>query len=176
MERESFENALIAGFMNAHFVNIKVDREERPDLDDIYMNAVTAITGNGGWPLSVFLTPDLKPFFGGTYFPPSSRYGMPLFWTCCSISYTSGITSRQGRFPPRNRSQPICRGFLRPLPPGRTHRRPLCARRRPANWTPPLTRNGADGAGRPSSPHRHPSPFCCATTSVRGIPACWPWR
>ncbi len=79
MERESFENALIAGFMNAHFVNIKVDREERPDLDDIYMNAVTAITGNGGWPLSVFLTPDLKPFFGGTYFPPSSRYGMPAF-------------------------------------------------------------------------------------------------
>ena len=70
MERESFEDAAVADFMNAHFINIKIDREERPDLDHIYMDAVQAMTGSGGWPLNVFLTPDKKPFYGGTYFPP----------------------------------------------------------------------------------------------------------
>jgi len=75
MERESFENEAIAAVMNKYFVNVKVDREERPDLDDIYMKAVQAMTGSGGWPMSVFLTPDLEPFFGGTYFPPESRWG-----------------------------------------------------------------------------------------------------
>lgn len=79
MERESFENEKIAGVMNENFVNIKVDREERPDLDQIYMNAVQMITGHGGWPLTVFLTPELVPFFGGTYFPPEDRHGMPGF-------------------------------------------------------------------------------------------------
>jgi hypothetical protein len=79
MEHESFENPDIAAVMNAGFVNIKVDREERPDLDQIYMNAVTALTGGGGWPMSVFLTPDLKPFFGGTYWPPTARWGRPGF-------------------------------------------------------------------------------------------------
>ncbi|MCR6720549.1 MAG: thioredoxin domain-containing protein [Chitinophagaceae bacterium] len=70
MERESFEMPETAALMNEHFVNIKIDREERPDLDHIYMDAVQAMTGSGGWPLNVFLTPDLKPFYGGTYFPP----------------------------------------------------------------------------------------------------------
>jgi uncharacterized protein YyaL (SSP411 family) len=79
MERESFENEAIARLMNEHFVNIKVDREERPDLDQIYMNAVQAMTGHGGWPMSVFLTPGLEPFFGGTYFPPSDSRGMAGF-------------------------------------------------------------------------------------------------
>jgi hypothetical protein len=79
MEHESFENPAIAALMNAHFVNIKVDREERPDLDDIYMKAVQAISGSGGWPMSVFLTPELEPFFGGTYFPPVRRYNRPSF-------------------------------------------------------------------------------------------------
>ena len=79
MEHESFENAEIAAFMNDHFVNIKVDREERPDLDQLYMNAVQLMTGHGGWPMSVFLTPDLKPFFGGTYWPPRNSRGMPGF-------------------------------------------------------------------------------------------------
>ncbi|MBT6157960.1 MAG: thioredoxin domain-containing protein [Planctomycetaceae bacterium] len=79
MEHESFENTQIAELMNRHFINIKVDREERPDLDQIYMNAVMALTGRGGWPMSVFLTPDLKPFYGGTYWPPTSRMGMPGF-------------------------------------------------------------------------------------------------
>ncbi|HEX2193812.1 MAG TPA: thioredoxin domain-containing protein [Candidatus Limnocylindria bacterium] len=79
MERESFENEAIAGQLNRDFVAIKVDREERPDLDDVYMAAVQAMTGGGGWPMSVFLTPELEPFFGGTYFPPEDRHGMPGF-------------------------------------------------------------------------------------------------
>lgn len=79
MEHESFENAEIAKLLNDRFVCIKVDREERPDLDHIYMNAVQMMTGRGGWPMSVFLTPDLKPFYGGTYWPPSDSRGMPGF-------------------------------------------------------------------------------------------------
>jgi uncharacterized protein YyaL (SSP411 family) len=79
MEHESFENESIAAYVNEHFVPIKVDREERPDLDQIYMNAVQMMTGRGGWPMSVFLTPDLQPFFGGTYWPPTQKMGMPGF-------------------------------------------------------------------------------------------------
>ncbi|MBC8003009.1 MAG: thioredoxin domain-containing protein [Opitutaceae bacterium] len=79
MERESFENEDLAKFLNAHFVSIKVDREERPDVDKIYMTAVQAMTGQGGWPLNCFLTPDRKPFYGGTYFPPEAKYGRPSF-------------------------------------------------------------------------------------------------
>jgi uncharacterized protein YyaL (SSP411 family) len=79
MERESFEDPATAKVLNEHFISIKVDREERPDLDEIYMTSVQMMTGRGGWPLSVFLTPDLKPFFGGTYFPPEDHYGMPSF-------------------------------------------------------------------------------------------------
>ncbi len=79
MERESFEDEKIAALMNELFVNIKVDREERPDLDEIYMNAVQMLTGRGGWPMTMFLTPDGKPFYGGTYFPPEDRQGMPGF-------------------------------------------------------------------------------------------------
>ncbi|HKP21393.1 MAG TPA: DUF255 domain-containing protein, partial [Thermoleophilaceae bacterium] len=77
MERESFEDPEIAAVMNELFVPIKLDREERPDLDSIYMEACQAMTGQGGWPLNVFLTPDQVPFFAGTYFPPDSRMGMP---------------------------------------------------------------------------------------------------
>src|SRR2546423_2357628 len=79
MEHESFENEAIAQLMNDNFVCIKVDREERPDIDSIYMNAVQMMTGHGGWPMTVFLTPDLKPFYGGTYYPPVPRHGMPSF-------------------------------------------------------------------------------------------------
>jgi uncharacterized protein len=79
MEHESFENEEIAKLMNDLFVSIKVDREERPDLDEIYMNAVQMLTGRGGWPMTVFLTPEGKPFYGGTYFPPEDRQGMPGF-------------------------------------------------------------------------------------------------
>ncbi len=79
MEHESFENEATAAYMNEHFINIKVDREERPDLDRIYMDAVVAMTQQGGWPMSVFLTPEGKPFYGGTYFPPVPSHGMPSF-------------------------------------------------------------------------------------------------
>ena len=79
MEHESFEDQATADLMNRLFVNIKVDREERPDLDSIYMDAVTAMTGRGGWPMTVFLTPQGEPFYGGTYYPPEPRYGMPGF-------------------------------------------------------------------------------------------------
>ncbi|HEY5904090.1 MAG TPA: thioredoxin domain-containing protein, partial [Anaerolineales bacterium] len=79
MAHESFEDPATAAFMNEHFINIKVDREERPDLDGIYMQATTAMTGSGGWPMSVFLTPDLRPFYAGTYFPPVPRHNLPSF-------------------------------------------------------------------------------------------------
>lgn len=79
MAHESFEDPETAAFMNEHFVNIKVDREERPDIDSIYMTAVQALTGHGGWPMSVFLTPDQVPYYGGTYWPPQPRQGMPSF-------------------------------------------------------------------------------------------------
>ena len=79
MAHESFEDEEVAKILNQNFVSIKVDREERPDVDEIYMKAVVAMTGSGGWPMSVFLTPSLDPFYGGTYFPPTPRYGMPSF-------------------------------------------------------------------------------------------------
>jgi uncharacterized protein YyaL (SSP411 family) len=79
LARESFEDPAVADYMNAHFVNIKVDREERPDVDAVYMEAVQAATGQGGWPMTVFLTPDAEPFYFGTYFPPAPRQGMPSF-------------------------------------------------------------------------------------------------
>src|SRR6476620_2933400 len=79
MEHESFENEEIARLMNENFVCIKVDREERPDLDSIYMNAVQMMTGHGGWPMTVFLMPTGEPFLGGTYFPPEPRHGLPAF-------------------------------------------------------------------------------------------------
>jgi uncharacterized protein YyaL (SSP411 family) len=79
MARESFEDPAVAAILNERFINIKVDREERPDIDSIYMDAVVAMIGQGGWPLTVFLTPQAKPFFGGTYFPPTPRHNMPSF-------------------------------------------------------------------------------------------------
>ena len=79
MAHESFEDAQVAEFLNQNFVSIKVDREERPDLDSLYMNAVVAMTGQGGWPMSIFLTPQGEPFYGGTYFPAQPRYNLPSF-------------------------------------------------------------------------------------------------
>ena len=79
MERETFESEVIGNYLREHFISIKVDREERPDVDKIYMTFVQSTTGSGGWPLTVFLTPELKPFYGGTYFPPENRHGRPGF-------------------------------------------------------------------------------------------------
>jgi len=94
MERESFENAEIATVLNEFFVSIKVDREERPDLDEIYMTAVQLMTGSGGWPLTVFLTPDLEPFYGGTYFPPEDMFGRAGFLTILNAVHTAWETTR----------------------------------------------------------------------------------
>src|SRR5512144_2049040 len=94
MEHESFENADIAAVLNANFVSIKVDREERPDVDRVYMTFVQATSGSGGWPMSVWLTPDLKPFFGGTYFPPESRFGQPGFASVLTQVATAWRTDR----------------------------------------------------------------------------------
>ena len=94
MEHESFEDEDTAAYLNEHFVSIKVDREERPDLDQIYMGAVTAITGHGGWPMTVFLMPDGRPFHGGTYFPPEPRYGMPSFLQLLEQVYEAWVIRR----------------------------------------------------------------------------------
>ena len=96
MEHESFENHAVAEVLNRHFVSIKVDREERPDVDRLYMAFVQAATGSGGWPMSVFLTPELHPFFGGTYFPPDNRYGRPGFKSL--LEHVAGVwtTDRAG--------------------------------------------------------------------------------
>ena len=93
MAHESFEDPTTASLMNEHFVNIKVDREERPDIDSLYMDAVVAMTGQGGWPMSVFLTPDGRPFYGGTYFPPSRKFNMPAFSEILVAISRSGTTT-----------------------------------------------------------------------------------
>ena len=94
MERESFENEQVASIMNENFVNIKVDREERPDVDHIYMDAVQAITGSGGWPLNVFLTPDRKPFYGGTYYPPQRAFNRAS-WTEVLVSVAQAFREKR---------------------------------------------------------------------------------
>ncbi|MFP6617434.1 MAG: thioredoxin domain-containing protein, partial [Candidatus Hydrogenedentota bacterium] len=95
MEHECFEDEEVAALLNEHYIAIKVDREERPDIDEIYMAAVQAMTGQGGWPMSVFITPDLKPFWGGTYFPKESKYGRPGFMTILSSIADSWKTKRE---------------------------------------------------------------------------------
>jgi uncharacterized protein YyaL (SSP411 family) len=95
MERESFEDEATASVMNEFFINIKVDREERPDLDQIYMSATQLITQHGGWPMSVWLSPDLKPYYAGTYFPPTSRHGLPAFTSLCRYLGEAWKTRRQ---------------------------------------------------------------------------------
>jgi hypothetical protein len=95
MAQESFEDPETAALMNANFINIKVDREERPDLDSIYMSATTAMTGSGGWPMSVFLTPELKPFYCGTYFPPERRHNLPSFREVLTAILTAWANDRE---------------------------------------------------------------------------------
>ncbi|MEU9717072.1 thioredoxin domain-containing protein [Streptomyces sp. NPDC047976] len=95
MANESFEDELAAAYMNEHFVNIKVDREERPDIDAVYMEAVQAATGQGGWPMTVFLTPDAEPFYFGTYFPPEPRHGMPSFMQVLEGVRTAWVGRRE---------------------------------------------------------------------------------
>jgi hypothetical protein len=95
MERESFENETIAAFLNEHFISIKVDREERPDIDEIYMAAVQMLTGSGGWPMTVFITHDGRPFYGGTYFPPDDRWGRAGFMTVLQAIHHAWANERE---------------------------------------------------------------------------------
>ena len=108
MERESFEDESTAALMNHLFVNIKVDREERPDVDQIYMQAVQAMTGHGGWPMTVFLTPDGAPFYGGTYFPPVGSPRHARLSRACSSrvadAYAIATRRRGGDRPPAPRA------------------------------------------------------------------------
>ena len=139
MERESFEDPEIAAVMNDRFVCIKVDREERPDVDAIYMDAVQAMTGHGGWPLNAFLTPDGVPFFAGTYFPPEPRHGMPAGAGARRRRATRGDAARRDR---HRRS-----GILPRLRARRRSRRPRPARPGRAR------RRGDRAASAPSTPH-----------------------
>ena len=157
MERESFEDEATAAELNARFVAIKVDREERPDLDQLYMGAVQTMTGGGGWPMSVFLTPEGRPFYGGTYFPDTPRHGMPSF-----RQVLEGVPDRvddaaaggragagcgsSTRWSSRRRSGPAagpsgCRRARRSTPP-------------PPRSRPRSTRSTAAGAARRSSRSR----------------------
>ena len=164
MERESFEDADTAAYMNEHFVCIKVDREERPDLDAIYMEAVQAMTGHGGWPLTAFLDPEGVPFYGGTYFPPEPRQGMPSFRMVMEAVVESWGTQRErlraatvwireqlgaiGRLPALHRA-------AQPGPAGTADRRlrgwPTCAM--------------AGSGVRPSS-RRRPRSSCCSRAAT----------
>ncbi len=105
MEHESFEDPAMAALMNEEFVCVKVDREERPDVDALYMEAVQSMTGHGGWPLNVFLTPEQTPFYGGTYFPPEPRHGMPS-WSQVLQAIAETWRENAARDPRRRRADP----------------------------------------------------------------------
>src|SRR5207247_10967443 len=98
-----YEDEKVAAILNKNFIPVKVDREERPEVDEFYMKAVQALTGRGGWPLNVFLTPDLRPFYGGTYFPPEARYGLPSFTQLLAVvaklwkDWSSEVLDKAGR-------------------------------------------------------------------------------
>jgi uncharacterized protein YyaL (SSP411 family) len=117
MERQCFENESIAAEMNRRFINIKVDREERPDVDQLYMTAVQVLTHQGGWPMSVFLTPDLRPFYGGTYFPPADQYGRPGFTTLLRAIDDAYRTRGNDVNATGNQVLDILRQLAEPLPP-----------------------------------------------------------
>ena len=131
MEEESFEDEEIAAAMNDLYVSIKVDREERPDVDAIYMTAVQALTGSGGWPMSVWLTPDREPFFGGTYFPPrdgarGARHGFLTVLRDVRDAYVSDTPSASSARPPRwwaRSARAWRRTPRRPRPPAPPRRR-----------------------------------------------------
>ena len=168
MERESFESEELAAILNRWFVPVKVDREERPDVDRIYMTFVQASTGGGGWPMSVFLTPELKPFFGGTYFPPDNRYGRPGFG---AILQRIAEAWRNDRAPHRaieRRRGGAARAIYRR---GRAIHRHARSRRcsipRSSISAACSIRRTADSAARPSFPGRWFSISCCAITRDR---------
>jgi uncharacterized protein YyaL (SSP411 family) len=152
MEHESFESEAIARRLNEGFVSIKVDREERPDLDQIYMTAVQAMTGRGGWPMSVFLTPELKPFYGGTYWPPTGRMGMPGFDQVLEAVLDAWQQRReQVNAQAGNLTADIDRAGRMALPPGEPSDRPLKAAEAALERTFDHAHGGFGGA--PKFPH-----------------------
>ena len=168
MERESFEDEETAALMNERFVCVKLDREERPDLDAIYMEACQAMTGRGGWPLNVFLTPEQVPFYAGTYFPPEERHGMPS-WRNVLLGGGRGVGGEGGRDPRRAAS-------ARPSGwPGAAVAAAVEGADGPGHrWTPPssgcarcTTRATAASAARRSSRPRRRSSSCCAAARPR---------
>ena len=173
MEEESFEDEEIAAVMNEHYVSIKVDREERPDVDAIYMTAVQALTGSGGWPMSVWLTPDREPFFGGTYFPPrdgarGARHGFLTVLRDVHDAYRSDQTAGRARDRRAGGRGPHAHGGERPR---------RAAAERPAAVADRRHRHGvqarcsttatAASAARPSFPRTCRSACCCARTRAR---------
>ncbi len=194
MAHESFENAAVADLLNADFVPIKVDREERPDVDKIYMSYVQALTGHGGWPLSAWLTPELKPFYGGTYFPPEDRHGrsgFPSILRAIALGWRNErekLTAEAERVLAALQNQSRAEA-ARPKPgPRRPTRAALSARNWPrarplhsrnaSNRLPrALTRNGADSAAPQNSPAPETSISCFAAPRCRawgGIQAATP--
>ena len=154
MERESFEDDETAALMNERFVAIKVDREERPDLDGIYMDAVQAMNGHGGWPLSAFLTPEGRPFYAGTYYPKEPAHGMPSF-----RQVLTGVVGGVGRAPRRDRPAGRPGSPRRSRAPGSSASRANRSRprSRPSRWPRSAgrsTRGGVASAARPSSRSR----------------------
>ena len=153
MERESFENEDIAALMNAHFVCVKVDREERPDLDDVYMAATLALNqGQGGWPMTVFLTPEQQPFFAGTYFPPDDRYGRPGFPHAARAHRGgAGRPTATGCARRAARSSSTCARARPRRPAASLGERPSCDRR-PRSSRPTSTSASAASARAPKFP------------------------
>ena len=168
MEHESFEDEETAALINESFVPIKVDREERPDVDDIYMEAVQGMTGQGGWPLTVFLDPEGVPFYGGTYFPPEPRQGMPSFRQVLEATAGAYRTQREEL---REASARI-RESLGAVGQVEQSQEPLdqslLSRRPPACRPPSIGATAASGARRSS---RRPAPSSSCSTAARTTPS-----
>jgi hypothetical protein len=161
MAHESFEDEEVARLLNEHFVSIKVDREERPDIDSIYMNVCQAITLRGGWPLSIFMTPEAKPFYAGTYFPKMGR--SPRRGKATASAYWRRARRSPGGFslgPARMEARLRTR-----IPCGRVT----------SNSVRPSITGGAGSGPRPSSPRPITIPSCFAGGDEAGIPARWTW-
>ena len=165
MAHESFENPEIAALMNEHFVNIKVDREERPDLDSIYMTAVQAMTGHGGWPMNVFLTPDGTPFYGGTYFPPEDRQGMPGFRKVLEAVADAYRERREEVDENAEQIREMLRRSAQELPQPRDLQSEVADAASEA-LARTSTRATAGSAAPPSSPSPPSSSSCCASPSA----------
>ena len=175
MEHESFEDEDTAALMNEHFVPVKVDREERPDVDSVYMDAVVSLTGHGGWPMTVFLTPAGEPFFGGTYYPPEPRHGLPSFK---QLLQAIADAWRERRADIERDAGAITEQFRRTRRAlARAADRPRCCPMRCAGCGSSSTRSGAVSAPRRNSRRRRRSSSCCgAESSSRRRKRSTQWR